>query len=83
MDVYPLKSTLQFNTNPAGLQITLEGQPLNTPGSVVSVEGTIRTLGVISPQTLNNELYEFDVLESWRRTNARYSNSLGRRYLHC
>ena len=59
VDIYPLKSTLQFNTNPAGLRISLEGQPLNTPGSVVSVEGTIRTLGVISPQTLNNEMYEF------------------------
>ena len=40
VDVFPLKSTLQFNTIPAGLRITLEGQPLNTPGSVVSVEGT-------------------------------------------
>ena len=62
VDVFPLKSTLQFNTVPAGLQVTLDGQPLNTPGSVVSVEGRIRALGVISPQSLNNQLYEFD---SW------------------
>ena len=67
VDVYPLKSTLQFNTNPAGLQITLEGQPLNTPASVVSVEGTLRTLGVISPQMLNNQWYEF---ESWSHGGA-------------
>jgi glucose/arabinose dehydrogenase len=59
VDVHPLKSTLQFTTVPPGLQITLDGQPLNTPGSVVSVEGVIRALGVISPQTLNNETYEF------------------------
>ena len=59
VDVFPLKSTLQFNTVPAGLKITLDGQPVNTPGSVVSVEGVKRSLGVISPQTLNNETYEF------------------------
>lgn len=59
VDVFPMKSVLNFATSPAGLQITLDGQPFNTPGSVVSVEGTLRTLGVTSPQTLNNESYEF------------------------
>ncbi|MEJ7647414.1 MAG: PQQ-dependent sugar dehydrogenase [Chryseolinea sp.] len=59
VDVFPLKSTLQFNTVPAGLQITLDGQPMNTPSTVVSVEGVTRALGVISPQTLNSETYEF------------------------
>ncbi|MGC3947685.1 MAG: PQQ-dependent sugar dehydrogenase [Chryseolinea sp.] len=62
VDIYPLKSTLNFSTNPEGLQITLDGQPFNTSGSVVSVEGVIRTLGVISPQSRNGEMYEF---ESW------------------
>ena len=59
VDVFPLKSTLQFNTVPAGLQITLDGQPFSTPGSEVSVEGVLRSIGVISPQTFNGEMYEF------------------------
>lgn len=59
VDIYPLKSTLSFATDPPGLQITLDGQPFNTPGSVVGVEGVQRTLGVISPQTVNGQNYEF------------------------
>jgi glucose/arabinose dehydrogenase len=62
VDIHPMKSTLSFATNPPGLQITLDGQPFNTPGSVVSVEGIKRSLGVISPQTVNNQTYEFS---SW------------------
>ena len=76
VDVFPLKSTLQFSTDPAGLQITLDGQPFNTPGSVVSVEGIIRTLGVISPQTLNNQSYEFESWSHGGATNSGYSDSI-------
>jgi hypothetical protein len=67
VDVFPLKSTLNFNTVPEGLQITLDGQPTNTPGSVVSVEGVIRALGVVSPQARNGEMFEF---ESWTHGGA-------------
>jgi glucose/arabinose dehydrogenase len=62
VDIFPLKSTLSFNTNPAGLQILLDGQPFSTPGSVVSVEGVIRTIGTPSVQNLGNDAYVF---ESW------------------
>lgn len=62
VDVFPMKSTMTFATSPPGLQITVDGQPFNTPGSVVGVEGVRRELGVISPQSLNNQTYEF---QSW------------------
>lgn len=59
-DIYPLKSTISFATVPAGLKVTLDGQPLLTPKSVISVEGILRTIGVVSPQTVNGVTYAFD-----------------------
>jgi glucose/arabinose dehydrogenase len=61
-DIFPNKSTLNLATNPPGLQVTLDGQPTTTPASVLSVVGLTRTLGVVSPQTLNGVSYVFD---SW------------------
>ncbi|HMD80323.1 MAG TPA: PQQ-dependent sugar dehydrogenase, partial [Anaerolineales bacterium] len=71
VEIFPLKSTLSFNTNPAGLQILLDGQPFATPGSVVSVEGTIRTIGTPLVQNLGNEAYVF---ESWAHGGAQNQN---------
>jgi glucose/arabinose dehydrogenase len=62
VDVLPQKSTLSFSTNPTGLQITLDDQPFNTPGSVVSVEGVLRKIGAVSPQIINGTTYVF---QSW------------------
>ncbi len=59
-DIYPRKSMLSFTTVPAGLKVTLDGQPLSTPASIQGVEGIIRTVGVVSPQTANGKNYEFD-----------------------
>jgi glucose/arabinose dehydrogenase len=67
VDIYPRKSTLNFTTIPAGLQITLDGQPLQTPASVVSVEGVIRSIGIISPQIMSNAIYVFN---SWSNGGA-------------
>jgi glucose/arabinose dehydrogenase/regulation of enolase protein 1 (concanavalin A-like superfamily) len=58
-DVVPRKSTMTFATSPTGLQLTLDGQPLATPSSVVGVEGIKRTLGVISPQNKGGTDYSF------------------------
>jgi len=59
LDVFPEKSTLDFATTPAGLQVTLDGQPLTTPASIVSVRGIRREVGVITPQTINGIEYQF------------------------
>ncbi len=58
-DVVPRKTTMTFATNPPGLQVTLDGQPLTTPATVVGVEGIVRTLGVVSPQSLGGVTYTF------------------------
>jgi glucose/arabinose dehydrogenase/chitodextrinase len=58
-DVMPLKSTITVATDPPGLQVTLEGQPVVGPHSTLSVEALQRTLGVVSPQTLNGVIYEW------------------------
>lgn len=62
VDINPRKSTFNFATNPPGLQILLDGQPLETPASVVSVEGMLRTIGVVTPQIKNDVTHNF---ESW------------------
>jgi glucose/arabinose dehydrogenase len=41
-DVLPRVSTITLQTTPAGLQVTLDGQPVTTPFSVSSVVGIIR-----------------------------------------
>lgn len=61
-DVSPRTATLTLATNPTGLQITLDGQPHTTPYSELNVVGMQRTLGVVSPQTLNGVTYAFS---SW------------------
>ncbi|PJJ53073.1 PQQ-dependent sugar dehydrogenase [Hymenobacter chitinivorans] len=58
-DIYPRTSVLTLATNPAGLRLTLDGQPLTTPATITSVEGILRTLGVVNPQTVNGVTYEF------------------------
>ena len=51
VDVLPNTVTITLTTAPAGLRVTLDGQPVTTPVSVASVVGIVRTLGVVSPQT--------------------------------
>ncbi|MCA1558620.1 MAG: hypothetical protein LC731_08795, partial [Acidobacteria bacterium] len=60
VDIFPRKSTMTFATSPAGLQITLDGQPRNTPLAVEGVVNMTRTLSVASPQTLNGVTYYFN-----------------------
>lgn len=59
VDIFPLKSTLSFRTVPPGLQILLDGQPFNTPNSVLSVEGILRNIDAPTLQTVNGTSYQF------------------------
>ncbi|MDQ3814260.1 MAG: Ig-like domain-containing protein, partial [Armatimonadota bacterium] len=61
-DVRPRTATITLATQPAGLQVTLGGQPRTTPISVVGVVGMIRSIGAVSPQTVNGVTYVFS---SW------------------
>jgi glucose/arabinose dehydrogenase len=62
VDVVPRRSTITLATSPAGLQLTLDGQPLTAPQSVLGVVGIQRTLGAPSPQTVGGTTYVF---QSW------------------
>ncbi len=59
-DVRPRTVQLGVDTQPAGLQVTLDGQPQATPLGVESVVGMVRTLGVVSPQVKDGKTYVFD-----------------------
>ena len=59
VDVLPRKSMLNFTTQPAGLQILVDGQPRVTPLSIESVEGIKRQIGVNEEQSLNENNYTF------------------------
>lgn len=70
-DVQPRTSTITLQTNPAGLQLTLDGQPVTTPVQVVSVVGLTRTLGVVSPQLAGGVSYQFS---AWSDAGAATHN---------
>ncbi len=50
VDVPPTTVWLTVATQPAGLRVTLDGQPQTAPVTVAGVVGVVRTLGVSSPQ---------------------------------
>jgi glucose/arabinose dehydrogenase len=58
-DIYPYTSVISLATVPTGLQVTLDGQPVTTPYSTTSVEGIIRPIGPVSPQTSGNATFVF------------------------
>ncbi|MDQ3812835.1 MAG: DUF4394 domain-containing protein [Armatimonadota bacterium] len=62
VDIHPRTAIITLQTNPAGLQVTLDGQPKTTPYSESSVVGMNHALGVVSPQTVNGVTYTFS---SW------------------
>ncbi|MGH7645014.1 MAG: PQQ-dependent sugar dehydrogenase [Gemmatimonadales bacterium] len=58
-DVQPQKVTLILATVPAGLPVTLDGQPRTTPLGVTGVVGIDREIGVVSPQSVGTTIYTF------------------------
>lgn len=61
-DVLPRKSVTTVQSSPAGLTITLDGQPMIAPFSFEGVVGITRTLSAASPQALRGADYTFS---SW------------------
>ena len=66
--ILPRKASMTFATNPAGLQITLDGQNRMTPFIVNGVVGIKRAIAAPTPQTLNGSSYVF---KSWSDGGAR------------
>ena len=66
-DIQPRLSTISLNSNPQGLQVTVDGQPFITPRNFLSVEGMQRVIGTPSPQTFQGSSYNF---KNWSNTAA-------------
>ena len=64
-NIRPRKATVTLATNPSGLQLRLDGQPVATPHSFVGVVGIERTLEAVSPQGANW------IFSSWSNGSAR------------
>jgi len=62
VDVKPRTVSFTITSNPAGLQLTLDGQPFTAPKTVTGVVGISRQLGGVTPQTLSGTTYAFS---SW------------------
>ena len=58
-DIFPRIAVAQFLTEPSGLQIKLDGQPLTTPVALEGVVNLMRSMAAF-PQLLGSEWYDFD-----------------------
>jgi glucose/arabinose dehydrogenase len=58
-DILPRKVRLTLATNPGGLQVRLDGQPVTTPLAFDSVVGIVRSVEAITPQTSAGTSYNF------------------------
>ena len=58
-DVRPRIVRLTLATNPAGLQVNLDGQPVTTPLSFDGVVGVVRNIEATTPQASGGTTYEF------------------------
>ena len=59
VDVRPLTTEIRIESNLPGAQLTLDGAPITAPLTITGVEGVIRTLGVVTPQTSGGTTYDF------------------------
>jgi glucose/arabinose dehydrogenase len=58
-DIQPRIARLTLATNPAGLQLQLDGQPVATPLSFDSVVGIVRNIAATTPQASGGSTYAF------------------------
>jgi glucose/arabinose dehydrogenase len=59
-DVFPEVSEFTLNTNPSGLTLLVDGQPVSTPATIASVVGVTRTIEAPVTQTEGSQLYAFN-----------------------
>lgn len=67
-DIQPQKVQLTLQSAPAGLQLTLDGQPRTAPFTVTSVVGIERQVGAPDGQAMGGTTYTFT---SWSDAGAR------------
>jgi glucose/arabinose dehydrogenase len=66
-EINPNLVTLRFETNVVGAKYTLDGMEFSGTHTEQAVVGVKRTLGAISPQTVNNQQYTWD---NWSDTEG-------------
>jgi glucose/arabinose dehydrogenase/regulation of enolase protein 1 (concanavalin A-like superfamily) len=71
VDILPRKANITLATNPAGLQVSLDGQAFTAPATIESVVGMTRSLSAPSPQPLGGTTYQF---ASWSDGGASTHN---------
>jgi hypothetical protein len=59
VDLRPLTTVVRIESNVANAQLTLDGTPITAPFTFTGVEGIIRTLGAVTPQTTGGTTYDF------------------------
>jgi glucose/arabinose dehydrogenase len=70
-DILPNTAQLTVTTSPAGLQITVDGQPFTGPHTFASVVGFVRPIGAPASQTSGGTTYNFT---SWSDGGAATHN---------
>ncbi|NML21758.1 DNRLRE domain-containing protein [Pseudoflavitalea sp. G-6-1-2] len=60
VEVFPITSNLTLQTQPAGLQVTLDAVPFTTPYTTEVVSKMQRQVSAVSPQTVGGTTYVFD-----------------------
>jgi len=71
VEIFPVLSTLNIRSVPAGLQVRLDDVPFATPYSKPALSGMVRPMEAISPQTVNGVTYLFD---HWEHGGAASQN---------
>jgi hypothetical protein len=66
-DIQPRTVQVTLTSNPVGLGLTLDGQPITAPYTFTGVVGFLRSIGAPSPQTLAATSYDF---KSWSDRGA-------------
>lgn len=59
VDIRPRTSVVTLNSNIPNAQLTLDGVPVTAPHMFTGVEGIVRTIGAVSPQTSSGASYVF------------------------
>jgi glucose/arabinose dehydrogenase len=59
VNIYPRKTNMTFQTQPAGLQVLIDGIPVTTPRVIEGVENFKRELNAPVLQQLNGIVYQF------------------------
>ena len=81
-DINPRIVQVTLATNPAGLQLRLDGQPVTTPFSFNGVVGIVRTLEAVTPQGAGGTTYEFVSWSDGGAATSQHFHARGGDHLH-